>query len=203
MLGLDALLAGMCARRRSHFLFVSPKKSNQRKRRPHWPCPLRFASGQPAMLGRGAALRNSLRACALRSDNRSESEHEARHAARPRPPHALRFSARPEGRGSPYGPSLRSALVSSGLCFARRASCSLSRWRERAGVRVKDSKTIAACARPLWVSSNFVLRPFTVKRNPLSKCDLPPRKPPQSCDLIGSTKRSISFSFSGRFSQIS
>ena len=49
------------------------------------------------MLGRGAALRNSLRSLrSLRSDNRSESQHEARHAALPRPPHWGGYRLKPD-----------------------------------------------------------------------------------------------------------
>ena len=104
------------------FFLSRQKESNQRKRRPRWPCPLRFASGQPAMLGRGAALRNSLRSLrSLRSDNRSESEHEAWAccAAHARPtPCASRHGQK--GVEAHTGPRCARPWLDQRRCFARR-----------------------------------------------------------------------------------
>ncbi len=71
---------GRDVRPAAHLLsFASPKESRQRKGEP-WclrpPSPF-GRRGQPAVLGGKARLRNSLRAGALRSDNRSQSDHEA------------------------------------------------------------------------------------------------------------------------------
>ena len=89
----------------AHLLsFASPKESRQRKGDPTCRVPA-LRCGQPAMLGHGAALRNSLRApkgAPLKQPQRVR----ARSAAIlrcPRPPHALRFSARPEGVGEKTG----------------------------------------------------------------------------------------------------
>ncbi len=72
---------GRDVRPAAHLLsFASPKESRQRKGEP-WclrpPSPRKGRRGQPAVLGGKARLRNSLRAGALRSDNRSQSDHEA------------------------------------------------------------------------------------------------------------------------------
>ena len=96
--------------------FVSPKKSRQKKGDPTGRVPS-LRCGQPAMLGRGAVLRNSLRAGALRSNSRSKSVHEAWACSAPhaRPtPCASRHGQR--GVQLQPGPSLRSAPV---LAFAR------------------------------------------------------------------------------------
>ena len=72
---MDALLAGISPRRATYFLRRSQKKVGKEKAAPLAVSP----SGQPAMLGRGAALPNSLRSLrSLRSDSGSESEHDAR-----------------------------------------------------------------------------------------------------------------------------
>ncbi len=122
--------------------FFAPPKKVGKERRPHWPWPC----GQPAMLGRGAALPNSL--CSLRSrrsNSGSESEHEAhmlRCAPAPRP--ALLGTAR---RGFEFltraiaalGPGLISAAASrDGFCSLF-LSLSLSLW-ERVGVRAAQLK---------------------------------------------------------------
>ncbi len=58
--------------------FASPKKSTQKKGDPAVCVPARLRrTGQPAVLGRGAAPWNSLRAGALRSDSHGGSDHEA------------------------------------------------------------------------------------------------------------------------------
>ena len=94
----------------AHLLsFASPKESRQRKGDPTGRVPS-LRCGQPAMLGHGAALRNSLRACSAPLEQPQRAR--ARSAAIlrwPHPPHALRFSARPEGTRGQNGPSLRSA----------------------------------------------------------------------------------------------
>ena len=68
--------------------FVSPKKGTK-ERRPHFACPLRFATGQPAVLGRRAAPQNSLRATrSVQTTAASQSTkrmHAALHAPAPRP----------------------------------------------------------------------------------------------------------------------
>ena len=72
---LGALSAGNSPRRATYFLLLRQKKVGKEKAAPLAVSP----SGQPAMLGRGAALPNSLRSLrSLRSDSGSESEHDAR-----------------------------------------------------------------------------------------------------------------------------
>ncbi len=91
----------------------SPRKEGKR-RRPHCPCPLRCATGQPAMLSLGVRPQNSLRCFAAPFKQlrpvRARSLDILRCPSAPRP---LRFSARTEGRR--FGPSLRSALWPSPL----------------------------------------------------------------------------------------
>ena len=143
--------------------FVSPKKSRQKKGDPTGPVPP-LRCGQPAMLGRGAALRNSLRACALRSNNRSESEHEAWAccAAHARPtPCASRHGQRGDEVHTGHRcarPWLGQAAASRGVLFY-----SLSRWRERAGVRANPSSTtpLRRGQRPPLYSTNT---PYIVPR---------------------------------------
>ena len=101
--------AGRDVRPAAHLLsFASPKESRQRKGDPTCRVPS-LRCGQPAMLGHGAALRNSL--CAFGALLGQPQRVRARSMVllrSPCPPHALRFSARPEGIGE-HGPSLRSA----------------------------------------------------------------------------------------------
>ena len=103
--------AGRDMRPAAHLLsFASPKESRQRKGDPTGRVPsLRY--GQPAMLGHGAVLRNSLRSLrSLRSNNRSKSVHDAwaYYVAHARPtPCASRHGQR--GVELQHGPSLRSA----------------------------------------------------------------------------------------------
>ena len=71
----------MCARRRSNFLSSRRKKVTKERATLH-AASLRFAAGnlRCSCVGRAAELATR---CALRSDNRSESEHEARALRRP------------------------------------------------------------------------------------------------------------------------
>ena len=80
MLGFRAE-AGVCARRRSNFLSSRRKKVTKERATLH-AASLRFAAGnlRCSCVGRAAELATR---CALRSDNRSESEHEARALRRP------------------------------------------------------------------------------------------------------------------------
>ena len=114
--------------------FAPPKESNQRKGGPTGRVPP-LRCGQPAMLGHGAALRNSLRAarCA-QTTAASQSTKRACFAARP--PHALRFSARPEGEGAP----LR-AIAALGL-GAGREWCGLGGWRWSGGLDLLQSNSV-------------------------------------------------------------
>jgi len=97
----------------SVFLLLRQKKGTKEKATLR-AASLRFAAGNLWCSVVGCAAELAAR-CALRSNNRSESEHEAcvlRHT----PPHALRSSAHPEGTGCghPHGPSLRWAERSGG-----------------------------------------------------------------------------------------
>ena len=117
---LGALSAGNSPRRATYFLLLRQKKVGKEKAAPLAVSP----SGQPAMLGRGAALPNSLRSLrSLRSNSGSESEHEARMlrcAPAPRP--ALLGTAR-------KGLKMDRAIAALGFRFY-----ALSLW-ERVGVR--------------------------------------------------------------------
>ena len=90
--------AGECARRRSNFLLLRQKKVTKEKATPLSASPaLRYGATCGAR-GR-CALRNSLRADALRSNSRSESVHEARVSCgtRATPPAALLGAYRGDG----------------------------------------------------------------------------------------------------------
>ena len=90
--------AGECARRRSNFLLLRQKKVTKEKATPLSASPaLRYGATCGAR-GR-CALRNSLRAGALRSNSRSESVHEARVSCgtRATPPAALLGAYRGDG----------------------------------------------------------------------------------------------------------
>ena len=105
-----------CAPGSAPSFFCVAKAKKAKERRPHWPCP--FASLRAACdaRARGGAAELAAR-CALRSDNRSKSVHEAWAccAAHARPtPCASRHGQR--GVQLQPGPSLRSAPV---LAFAR------------------------------------------------------------------------------------
>lgn len=67
--GCEAPLAGMCARRRSSFLLLRQKKGTKEKAA-LLPATPTLRIGAATVLNPGAAPRNSLRASALRSDNR-------------------------------------------------------------------------------------------------------------------------------------
>ena len=69
--------AGICARRRTHFLLLRQKKVSQEKATPR-SATLRWRSGQPASARLRRVPRNSLRALwALRSDSRGKHDDEA------------------------------------------------------------------------------------------------------------------------------
>jgi len=93
--------AGICARRRTHFLLLRQKKVSQEKATPR-SATLRWRSGQPASARLRRVPRNSLRAGALRSDSRGKSVHEAcalrRACARRKHPAA----GAAQGDGRPY-----------------------------------------------------------------------------------------------------
>ena len=100
------------------FFRVAERKS-PKKGRPRCLRPLRFATGQPVVLVRGARCGTRCAPAALRSNSRSESVHEAcvlRHT----PPHALRSSAHTEGSGSP---TAARAIASLGPLLWAQAPC--------------------------------------------------------------------------------
>ena len=112
--------------------------------------------GQPAMLGHGAALRNSLCACGapLRQPQRVRARGACFAAPAPRP--ALLGTARGEGNAA-------WAIAALGLGIY-----SLSLW-ERVGVRASHSKRTAAYALSSTGSNAFTPQRKPIKRNPLSK----------------------------------
>ena len=130
---LRRLYAGMCARQRSSF-FCSGKRRNQKKPVPTFRVPtLRF--GQPPVLVRQAALRNSLSFTAF-----TTLKHPQRVRSRskgilqcPCPPIALRSSALPEGQGdltraiASLGPEPNAGVGSSWLHRSRHPRRPLTR----------------------------------------------------------------------------
>ena len=153
----------MCARRRSHFLFVSAKKSNQRKRRPHWLRPSASLRATCGAHGRGA-LSNSLRACSAPFKHRQRVRSRCGCILRcTRSPRPLRSSAHPEGRETTtraiaaLGPGFCSRLVEAGLP-AMSASEEQRPHRGQARSRTRSSRPSAAMARGDFTSPLAVSR---------------------------------------------
>ena len=106
---LVALEAGMCARRRTYFLLRRQKKVGKEKATP-LAVSLRFAAGslRCSCAGRRCGTRCAL--AALRSNSRSESEHEAwSRLAQPMPAPRPALLGTARGEWGEHGPSLRSA----------------------------------------------------------------------------------------------
>ena len=155
----------MCARRRSHFLFVSAKKSNQRKRRPHWLRPSASLRATCGAHGRGA-LSNSLRACSAPFKHRQRVRSRCGCILRcTRSPRPLRSSAHPEGRETTtraiaaLGPGFCSRLVEAGLP-AMSASEEQRPHRGQARSHTRSSRPSAAMAR-----RNLLKTPLAVPRS--------------------------------------
>ena len=153
----------MCARRRSHFLFVSAKKSNQRKRRPHWLRPSASLRATCGAHGRGA-LSNSLRACSAPFKHRQRVRSRCGCILRcTRSPRPLRSSAHPEGRETTtraiaaLGPGFCSCLVEAGLP-AMSASEEQRPHRGQARSHTRSSRPSAAMARGDFTSPLAVSR---------------------------------------------
>ena len=73
---VEALQAGMCARRRTYFSLCRQRKVGKRKATP-LAVSLRFAAGSLRCSGMGRRCGTRCALAALRSNSRSESEHEA------------------------------------------------------------------------------------------------------------------------------
>ena len=101
-------------------LFLRVQEKEAKEARPCCPYPLRFAAGQPAVLGRGAVPRNSLRATrCVQTDAASQITKRvcpAAHAPAPRP--ALLGTAR-------RGLKTTRAIAALGLGRAARSACAL------------------------------------------------------------------------------
>ncbi len=92
--------------------FWLAKRKSPKKRRPRCLRPLRFATGQPAVLAGGVRCGTRCAALQLRSNSRSESVHDTRvsFGTRAHPTRcAPRRIQRGWGSGHPFGPLLRSA----------------------------------------------------------------------------------------------
>ena len=139
ILGWVMPLAGMCARRRTYFLFVSPKKSRQKKGDSTGRVPCASLRGSLRCSDMGRRCGTHFVATPRRSDNRSESEHEAWACcaahARPTP-----CASRHGQRGGKEYPS--------GHRCARPRFFSLSRKRERACPGLDPGVGLRAVFRP-------------------------------------------------------
>ena len=144
--------------------FVSPKESNQRKRRPHWPCPSASLRATCDARAWGGAAELALFAALtpLKHPQQVRARSAACCAAAPAPRPALLGTARGEGKSTRAIAALGLGLV--GAAASRGASsCSLSRWRERVGVRVNEFKN-HSCLRPSpkYFRSSF-LEPLEIR----------------------------------------
>ena len=104
---------------RGTFLWFAKEKC-PKERRPHCLRPLRFATGQPAVLGFGGVSLNSRRCASLRHTRALIRQ-------------TLRSSAHPEGQGGtehPHGPLLRSARTRGRKRHALRRPGQAQRWPE-------------------------------------------------------------------------
>ena len=144
--GVEALLAGSSPRRATYFLCLA-KESRQRKATP-LAVSLRFAAGnlRCSVAGRRCGTRFVRCAHAAQTTAASQSTKRGMLRCRARPtPCASRHGQR--GGEVHSGHRCARPWFLSGRCFARRAVCALSRWRERAGVRVAAHGASAATAR--------------------------------------------------------
>ena len=148
VLGLSAG-AGLSPRRARYFSLLRQRKVPKRKATPLSASPaLRYGATCGAR-GR-CALRNSLRADALRSNSRSESVHEARVSCgtRATPPAALLGASRgARGTKHPHGPLLRSVQLAERVALAPARRCRAQQWPEwMLAVRLFGCPTPAGCA---------------------------------------------------------
>ena len=142
---MGALSAGSSPRRATYFS-CSHKKSRQKKCAP-LAVSLRFAAGNLRCSCAGRRCRTRFVRFALAAQTAAASQFTKRACCAARPPHALRFSARPEG-----GLKAIRAIAALGLVFfnaaaARGCPGSLSLW-ERVGVRAIQLKN-HSCPRTL------------------------------------------------------
>ena len=99
----------MCARRRTYFSLCRQRKVGKRKATP-LAVSLRFAADSLRCSGMGRRCGTRFAATPLRSDSRSESEHEAwSRLAQPMPAPRPALLGTARGDGGQHGPSLRSA----------------------------------------------------------------------------------------------
>ena len=113
------LSAGMCARRRSHFLLLRQKKVTKEKAAP-LAVSLRFAAGSLRCSRAGRRCRTRFVRFALAAQTAAASQFTKRACFAARPPHALRFSARPEGGEVHSGHRCARPWADQRRCFARR-----------------------------------------------------------------------------------
>ena len=146
---LEALLAGICARRRSHFLLSRQKKVTKEKATP-LAVSLRFAAGnlRCSGVGRRCGTRFALARSAQTTAASQSTKHGLAAQPMPAPRPALLGTARGEVKSTraiaALGLWLVSAAASRGV-----PSCPLSHWRERVGVRVNRFKN-NSCLRLIY-----------------------------------------------------
>ena len=147
---LEALLAGICARRRSHFLLSRQKKVTKEKATP-LAVSLRFAAGNLRCSGVGRRCGTRFVHCVhfARATAPSQStKHGLAAQPMPAPRPALLGTARGEVKSTraiaALGLWLVSAAASRGV-----PSCPLSHWRERVGVRATRFKN-NSCLRLIY-----------------------------------------------------
>ena len=149
LMGLGALLAGMCARRRSHFLLSRQKKVTKEKATP-LALSLRFAAGslRCSVAGRRCGTRFALARSAQTTAASQSTKHGLAAQPMPAPRPALLGTARGEVKSTraiaALGLWLVSAAASRGV-----PSCPLSHWRERVGVRATRFKN-NSCMRLIY-----------------------------------------------------
>ena len=148
-MGLDALLAGIAPGGAVTFFLSRQKESNQRKRRPRWPCPSASLRATCDARSRGGAAELALFAALtpLKQPQRVRARSAACCAAAPAPRPALLGTARGEGK-SPHGPSLRSAFGWSAPLLRAAAFLLPLPLAGEGGVRVAVHGSSAATARP-------------------------------------------------------
>ena len=121
-MGLGALLAGMCARRRSHFLLSRQKKVTKEKATP-LALSLRFAAGslRCSVAGRRCGTRFALARSAQTAAASQSTKHGLAAQPMPAPRPALLGTARGEGKPTraiaALGLGLSTPLLRAACCF--------------------------------------------------------------------------------------
>ena len=151
--------------RRGTFLCFA-KEKYPKERRPHCLRPLRFAPGQPAVLGFGGVSLNSRRCASLRHTRALIRQ-------------TLRSSAHPEGQGGtehPHGPLLRSAP-----CCGRKRRALRKRGRAKQWPEWMLAVWMFGCPPPAGCACGGAVAGWHARRSARASCSDSPWLSERSC----------------------